>query len=57
MLCTQNTHKKDNKKTEHEEKKQKWANESYISRFIPRNSDWWEEGKQIETKKDNQISK
>ena len=57
MLCTQNTHKKDNKKTEHEEKKQKWANESYISRFIPRNSDWWEEGKQIETKKENQISK
>ena len=49
----------DNKKTEHEENKQKWTSESYISCFILRDSDWWEEGKHIETNKknDNQISK
>ena len=29
----------DNKKTEHEENKQKWTGESYISCFILRDSD------------------
>ena len=39
------------KRTEHEEKKQKKTCESYISRFVPKDSGWWEGGNQIETGK------